>query len=108
MKQIKIEVVFIILDEIAENFDLGNLPVNQVPAAYTMSYIQKHASTVETFVHPSIQLYNVRVDGGEQPNTVEITEDGLLAFMGQPINYLKGEAIKKARMFGGVIVKNTD
>jgi hypothetical protein len=71
--------------------------------------VRSEAGSLHTTIETK-ELYHVWLDADTKPDHVNteagnITKDGFLALSGNALVYTMGEAIKKVRMFNGVIKK---
>jgi hypothetical protein len=101
MKQVTVTLTFVISDSRwNDEKDVQGVSVE---------YLEARGTRVGKYVECQ-QLYNVQVPE-DSPYTKAgggITEDRFLACFGQKNNYTRGQAIKKARVFEGKVVKCDD
>jgi hypothetical protein len=101
MKKVTIEINYLVSDELSEM--ISEWPNDKVPSAYSFAYLQEHAKEVDVIIYPMQQMYNVKLENDAYPQNT--TKDGFLSWHGEICNYTRGQAIKKARIFNGKVVK---
>lgn len=108
MKQVTVTLTFVISD--------SKLDLSKDIHHTSLNYLETQGTRVNKHVECQ-QLYNVKVFGdqfvkmrraGLRNESTACNKNGLLTFCKEVINYTKGQAIKKARVFEGKVVKCVD
>jgi hypothetical protein len=107
MKRVTISVTFDCDDKTAE--EVGELSLSRIPSAYAMQHFASRSLNGSLFTSiETRELFHVQVPAKEVEmgfiKSTHIT-DGCLSFAGNKNYYTRGEAMKKARLFNGQIIK---
>jgi len=110
MKKVTVSIEFICSDEIAKKADLL-LAKPELPSVYLMNYfkLKSEPGSLSTKIATNelfyVQTQINKKDFSRAYVLGERTPEGYLALSGNPNLYPRGEAIKKAKMFDGKLIK---
>lgn len=107
MKRVTISITFDCDDQTAKIAE--ELSLDRLPSAYTMQHFATRSLNGSLFTSiETRELFHVQISPKEIEQgfiKVDHVTDGCLSYAGNKNYYTRGEAMKKARMFRGQIVK---